>query len=61
MNSSSAFPAGSKWCCSNATTGTSLSPTKSLANNAYYWRVRGVDSEGNAGQWNYGPSFTKLK
>jgi hypothetical protein len=60
VNSSSSFPAGSKWCCSNATTGTSLSPTRQLANNAYYWRVRGVDANGDSGQWNYGPAFTQV-
>jgi hypothetical protein len=60
VNSSSSFPAGSKWCCNNATTGTSLSPTKQLANNGYYWRVRALDASGNAGQWNYGPAFTQL-
>ncbi|UTI65906.1 hypothetical protein NBH00_06755 [Paraconexibacter antarcticus] len=59
VNSASNFPAGSKWCCTDPTIGTSLSPTKPLANNRYYWRVRAVDSSGNAGQWNNGPDFNK--
>jgi hypothetical protein len=65
------FPAGSVVCCSDAVTGMSLSPTKLLANNTgsgaagdpdqfgYWWRVRGLDPDGNAGAWNYGPPFDK--
>jgi hypothetical protein len=65
------FPAGSIVCCSDATTGTALSPTKILANNTgsgvpgdpeqfgYWWRVRAVDADGNAGAWNFGPPFDK--
>ena len=30
-----------------------------LKDNVYYWRVRALDPDGNAGVWNYGPSFTK--
>lgn len=59
VNSASDFPAGSKWCCTDPTIGTSLSPTKPLANNRYYWRVRSIDSSGNAGQWNLGPQIDK--
>jgi hypothetical protein len=59
VNSSSEFPIGSRWCCTNLTTGTSLSPTQVLANNGYYWRVRAIDASGNAGAWNVGPAFTK--
>jgi hypothetical protein len=59
VNSAANFPVGSKWCCSNLTTGTSLSPTQVLANNGYYWRVRAIDSSNHAGVWNVGPSFTK--
>ncbi len=33
--------------------------TKTLPNNTYYWRVRGVDPQGQAGPWNNGPAFTK--
>ena len=67
VNTSQDFAAGSKVCCSDPTTGTSLSPTQLLANNTdlpagqdgYHWRVRGIDLDGNAGQWNVGPSFRK--
>jgi hypothetical protein len=59
VNSSQDFPAGSKWCCSDLTIGTSLSPKQVLANNGYYWRVRAIDVRGNAGVWNVGSPFTK--
>jgi hypothetical protein len=59
VNSSEDFAPDSKVCCTDPTTGTSLSPTQILANNAYYWRVRAVDPDGNAGVWNVGPGFTK--
>jgi large repetitive protein len=59
VNSAEGFPAGSKWCCTGTTTGTSLAPLQSLANNRYYWRVRGIDARGDAGVWNEGQSFTK--
>jgi hypothetical protein len=59
VNSAEDFPPGSKWCCSGSTVGTSMAPTKLLANNRYYWRVRAVDVKGHAGIWNQGPSFTK--
>jgi hypothetical protein len=59
VNSAADFPVGSKWCCNNLTTGTSLSPTQVLANNGYYWRVRAIDAAGNAGVWNVGPPFVK--
>jgi hypothetical protein len=59
VNSAEGFPLGSKWCCTGTTIGTSLAPTKALANNRYYWRVRALDAKGNAGVWNEGPSFTK--
>ena len=59
VNSAEGFPPGSKWCCSGTTIGTSLAPTKVLANNRYYWRVRALDAKGNAGVWNEGASFTK--
>ena len=65
------FPAGSVVCCSDQSTGTSLSPAKVLANNSgsgvagdpeqfgYWWRVRAVDPDGNSGEWNYGRPFDK--
>jgi hypothetical protein len=59
VNSAEGFPPGSKWCCTGTTIGTSLAPTKVLANNRYYWRVRAIDAKGHAGVWNEGASFTK--
>ena len=59
INASPDFAAGSKVCCRDATIGTSLSPTRVLANNVYYWRVRAVDADGNAGQWNVGARIRK--
>jgi hypothetical protein len=59
INSSSDFAAGSKVCCDNLTIGTSYSPTNVFKDNTYYWRVRAIDPDGNAGVWNLGPSFTK--
>jgi len=68
VNPTAEFAAGSKVCCSDPTTGTSLSPTQLLANNTdlpgaqegYHWRVRGIDLDGNAGQWNAGQTFKKV-
>jgi hypothetical protein len=67
VNSSADFAAGSKICCSDPTTGTSLSPKKLLPNNTdlpgaqegYHWRVRALDLDGNAGVWNVGQVFRK--
>ena len=59
INSSEDFATGSKVCCADPTIGTSLSPTRVLPNNHYYWRVRALDLAGNAGQWNVGTSFDK--
>jgi hypothetical protein len=59
INPSVDFATGSKVCCSAATIGTSLSPSSVLKDNVYYWRVRALDPDGNAGVWNNGPSFTK--
>jgi hypothetical protein len=65
------FPAGSVVCCSDQSSGTSLSPKKLLANKSgsgvagdpeefgYWWRVRAVDPDGNSGEWNYGRPFDK--
>jgi hypothetical protein len=58
-NSAEGFPPGSKWCCKGTTVGTSMAPTKVLANNLDYWRVRALDAKGNAGVWNEGHSFAK--
>ena len=46
-------------CSAANTTATSFAPTQTLPNNTYYWRVRGVDPQGQAGPWNNGPSFDK--
>jgi hypothetical protein len=59
VNSAEDFPAGSKWCCTGMTIGTSFAPLQVLANNRYYWRVRAIDARGNAGSWNLGTQFTK--
>jgi hypothetical protein len=59
VNSSQDFAVGSRVCCDDLAVGTSMSPVKLLPNNAYYWRVRAIDMDGNAGVWNVGPSFTK--
>ena len=59
VNKSEDFASGSKVCCSDPTTGTSLSPTAILENNRYYWRVRALDADSNAGGWVYGPQFDK--
>jgi hypothetical protein len=59
VNSSSDFATGSKVCCSGTSIATSLSPVTLLKDNVYYWRVRALDPDGNAGVWNQGPSFTK--
>lgn len=59
INSSDDFSLGSKVCCTDAITGTSLSPVDIFASNTYYWRVRGIDPAGTAGLWNNGPNFQK--
>jgi hypothetical protein len=59
INSAQDFPPNAKWCCSDRVIGTSVSPVTLLANNTYYWRVRAIDADDNAGQWNVGPSFEK--
>jgi len=58
VSSAEGFPTGSIW--SNTTTiGTRYSPLVALNNNEYYWRVRAIDVDGNAGVWNEGPRFIK--
>ncbi|MFL5923843.1 MAG: hypothetical protein ACJ74S_07730 [Gaiellaceae bacterium] len=59
INPTQEFAVGSKVCCTGTTINTSLSPTTVFKNNTYYWRVRALDLDGHAGQWNAGPSFTK--
>jgi hypothetical protein len=63
VNAAQDFAANSKWCCDDKTVGTSLSPRDVLANNnGYYLRVRALDVNGNAGDWNVyngGGTFAK--
>ena len=59
INPSVDFAPGSKVCCDDPTIATTLSPTTVLKDNVYYWRVRALDPDGNAGLWNYGTPFTK--
>ena len=59
VNPSSDFAAGSRVCCDEQITGTSVSPRKVLINNTYFTRIRAVDPDGNAGRWNAGPNFRK--
>ena len=59
INPSQDFAVGSKVCCTDAITGTSYSPPKVLPNNTYYWRVRPIDPDANAGGWTTGQPFTK--
>ena len=58
INPTSGFATGSKVYSSN-TNATSFAPLQTLPNNTYYWRVRGVDPQGQAGPWNNGPPFDK--
>ena len=59
VNPSQDFAPGSKVCCSSTTIATALSPTTLLRDNTFYWRVRAIDVDGNAGVWNIAPPFTK--
>ncbi|MDQ3992170.1 MAG: hypothetical protein M3229_00780, partial [Actinomycetota bacterium] len=59
VNSADDFAAGSKVCCGGTSIGTTLSPTVVLKDNTYYWRMRALDGDGNAGIWNLGPAYTK--
>jgi hypothetical protein len=62
INPSIDFAAGSKVCCTGTTINTSLSPTLVLPDNSYYWRVRAIDMDGNAGVWNcYGVQPTPCR
>jgi protein-S-isoprenylcysteine O-methyltransferase Ste14 len=59
VNPSQDFAPGSKVCCAGSTIGTVYSPTSVLKDNRYYWRMRAIDVDGNAGDWNEGPVFEK--
>jgi hypothetical protein len=43
----------SRVCCKKTVVGTTFSSTQIFADNTYYWRVRAIDVNGNAGVWNY--------
>jgi len=59
INPSSDFAVGSRVCCDELITGTSVTPRKLLPNNTYYSRIRALDPDGNGGRWNRGPTFRK--
>jgi len=63
VNSSADWATGSRVCCTQPIIGTSWSPPVTFADNTYYWRVRALDANGQAGIWNSGPdqgSFQKV-
>jgi hypothetical protein len=51
INSSQDFSPGSSVCCKQLVAGTSVTPTHVLLDNTYYWRVRAINADGNAGVW----------
>ena len=59
VNSDVNFDPASKVCCTDKAIATTLSPLEVFANNTYYWRVRAIDRDGNAGAWNEGDPFVK--
>jgi hypothetical protein len=59
VNSDVNFDPASKVCCTDKAIATTLSPLEVFANNTYYWRVRAIDRDGNAGVWNEGDPFVK--
>lgn len=60
INPSREWAVGSKVCCRDPVVTTTFSPTQLLGNNRYYWRVRAVNVDGNAGRWVEGEPFTKV-
>jgi hypothetical protein len=58
VNIASGFAPGSRMLLAD-TYATSFAPTRTMPNNTYYWRIRGVDAQGQAGPWNNGPIFDK--
>jgi hypothetical protein len=59
INPSVDFAPGSKVCCASPVIGNSYAPTVVFKDNTYYWRVRALDTSGNPGLWNGGPTFSK--
>jgi hypothetical protein len=59
VNPADDWAVGSKVCCDEMATGDALSPLALLPNNTYHWRVRAINPDGEAGEWNYGADFTK--
>jgi protein-S-isoprenylcysteine O-methyltransferase Ste14 len=59
VSASQDFAPGSKVCCPETTIGTVYAPTDVLKDNRFYWRLRGIDVDGNPGVWNEGPVFEK--
>jgi hypothetical protein len=59
INPSVDFAPGSKVCCTSPVIGNSYAPTVVFKDNIYYWRVRALDTSGNPGVWNAGPTFDK--
>ena len=52
INSAADFASAAKVCCSSTPISTSLAPSTVLPANTYYWRVRAIDANGHAGEWN---------
>jgi protein-S-isoprenylcysteine O-methyltransferase Ste14 len=59
VSTSQDYAPGSKVCCVGSTIGSVYAPTAVLKDNRYYWRIRGIDVDGNPGDWNEGPVFDK--
>ena len=58
INATSDFAVGSRQML-QSTNATAFAWTKTLPNNTYYWRVRGVDPQNQAGAWSNGAAFDK--
>jgi hypothetical protein len=59
VNSSVDFASGSKVCCVDKPIAPRLTPLEVFPSNTYSWRVRAINSRGDAGVWNEGPFFDK--
>jgi hypothetical protein len=51
INPAKEWTTGSKVCCKDPVVTTTFSPTDLLPNNRYYFRVRAINVDGNAGRW----------